>query len=1540
MRLRVFAITLIFIASTISPTLASDTVTTNDMEISGNYVLSGNITVSHGTTLTIKPGTTLDMQSYWIKVDGNLIANNAVFMSSIQSTGSGSHNSGVWDDITISSMGSASIHNVTISNAKSCLINDGSLMSSNLTLQDCIIGIENAGTATIADLSASDIDQEAIRNTGVATLSDVSIQNMTGGIQSSGDLNIDTAEFNLVGYGLSLSGGVSDIEGLTYTSSIGAAISIFSGASGHVNDVQGTATNVITSMDSTGFTFSNLTMSGSRLINSWSAGDITIDGATFESTTPETPIDIISSGSVSLSEINLTGQFSSLQGQFDAPWIGVSLGGSGDYSIASSSFETSDTALKASGTGTLQISDSTFSSDRVGLMLSGIAETNISNSVVNISSDGEIAIDILQGHHSFENLQLNMPFSAFGTGTIGLESWWSDIESESITINGFAEGMKLHETVMSTEDLTIYDSNELGLGAYSSSVTITDLYDTRVSDIGLELESSIATIRTWASATHEDAATIDSDSELTVWSFSSVDNLFYDAKGDGILNYGTSQNLILQVAEENRIWDVTVSFEDLFGNPVDATWESLGFTGVASSGSAMVPVSESGSLIVATFASVGTSTTTNGAQDGTLTMRVPIMPQSSDWTLPAGETIVLGKTANGEPHVAAGNITIPANTILIIQESELQLPSNAKLEINYLGELDGVEGKLVGDVISYSEGLSGNEVIQDFGETSLTIDGDVLWTNCQNSIQTYNLHISGDVQLDSSCQVTMNSGSADGLIDIGTGASFEIVNTLVLTVLDKGEPIEGATISVQGQSQSVQTDANGQATRTASALIVDSSGIDESYIENITMQWGDVTEYLSWNPTSSKEHTFMISTIQGGELTDWLHLEKIWSPYYLSSDLVIPQGQTMTIDDGVALRVSDQVTITVEGTMNAGYSTISSTGGGDRWGGLIVGSDSVADLNIIGTNLVEGSPLISVTGQSDVLLTNALLSRSSGAEPLLKVPFSSAPIFMTIANSVFSDSATNCIELNSVEVFISNTEIRNCEDYGIWARGSFITMDDLDISGDLYLEGVDGNLDGLIASDLSLHSLDGFTLTNLNVDSITGANNRDILIEDAEINGSPGIDFDQTSGELNDLEIDCGGAGVGVISHHGLASSSIQISDTDIHSCTKGVDLHTDGETSPLVLHNVSVAASVAISSDGNPVIVRDGSLVGSLEINNTSADLYDVEPTMSVVYYGEVTIWSSHIISAELNGNQIEADFDLVVEGELLSKWEQSGSGNSIVVSIPHIVIQNNSTTETYSAVTISATATNLPSIMNEYQFGLDEDQLITVLMTSNQAPIAEIIVPDEGFRSMETIPIEIKALVSDDLDDNSDLIIEWNVVVGQTSLMQLFGEWNNITDLEEGEYVLTLEVTDKQGLSTTDSIGISVTLLDSDGDWISTCNIENTDNWYDKEESLNCGPDVYDIDDDNDGIIDSIDNWPLDPCAHLDTDGDGQPDNLNCPPGITTWLTVDSDDDGDGIPDELESSESKEADEEGGSVLIIVFVFLFLAAAVILLRRNQGVE
>ena len=1118
-----------------------------------------------------------------------------------------------------------------------------------------------------------------------------------------------------------------------------------------------------------------------------------------------------------------------------------------------------------------------------------------------------------------------MPFNQFETGSTGIEAWWCSIDSDEVTVNGFANSFALYESMAEFDDLNLLDSSEQGLYASSSMVHVSDSLVTKISDTGLNMVASSAVLRTWDASYHEDASVIDADSEVTVWSMTSTSNLDSDSTGDGILNYGTTQTLNIDTANSNRLWEMTVSFEDLTGNPVDADWQTLGFSGTASSGSAVLPVSEIGSQITATFAGVGAISTPTGTQGGTHTIQVPIMPQG-DWVLPAGSVVVLGPTEDGTPHSAGGNITIPANANLILQDTALTIPAYATLMVDSYGNFEGENSEFHGDVVSHSADFANSP------SSNLSVHGDVFWTSCQNDIDVYNLNINGEVELDNSCKVTINSGSVPSNTTVGVGAVFEIVNTLHVTVLDKGEPVSGATISVGGQS--VSTDANGMATKSTTSLIVDSSGTTTSGLVQVQMSVGQITDLMGWDTSMSMEHTFIASTISGGTLDSWLELEKAWSPYHLTSDLVIPAGETMTVNDGVFLRVADQVTITVEGTFNAGYSTISSMGDGARWGGLVIGGDAETTAMLIGTSMVEGAPLVSIEGQSETVLSHAYLARSSSAEPLLRSTGSAFMAQMSIISTTFTDSASHCIELQgSVEFYAEDLETNNCESDALWALGTYLSIDGMTTQDPVTISGVEGELHDLAGTEITVSNVDGFSMSDLTLESIYGADNREINIDGAVITGAPAIDFDNTAGVLSNLVVDCGGSGTGITSHHGRASSSIQVSDSTVSSCTKGVDLHTDGESAPLILMDVEIDSMVAISSDGSDVLVQNGILNGSVDINNAIANLYDVTPLSQSTSLGEILIWSTHIFDVRLGGNAQTANLVF----EVGDYWTGSAEGSSIQVSLPTKVVDDTGTVD-FSTVRVIASAPDLPDTDKFWTFGIGEEEIIQIDMIGNSAPEVEIIIPDDGFRIMETLPIEIRAVISDDLDSNSDLQIVWKVTVGQDEVMRLNGEWNNITDLSEGSYVLKLEVTDKQGKMTSDSLSFEVTLLDSDGDWGATCNAET---WYDKEENVYCGPDIYDTDDDNDGSLDVRDAWPTDPCANMDTDGDGQPDNVQCPLGVTTWLTEDPDDDGDGIPDVSEGAGSGDDSEDSSPIGTIIFVIIFiLAAAFMLMRRNGDVE
>ena len=79
------------------------------------------------------------------------------------------------------------------------------------------------------------------------------------------------------------------------------------------------------------------------------------------------------------------------------------------------------------------------------------------------------------------------------------------------------------------------------------------------------------------------------------------------------------------------------------------------------------------------------------------------------------------------------------------------------------------------------------------------------------------------------------------------------------------------------------------------------------------------------------------------------------------------------------------------------------------------------------------------------------------------------------------------------------------------------------------------------------------------------------------------------------------------------------------------------------------------------------------------------------------------------------------------------------------------------------------------------------------------------------------------------------------------------------------------------------------------------------DPEESLDSDNDGIgnnaDLDDDNDSFNDNVDAFPLDPAASIDTDNDGMPDEWNIGATNThlsdTELVLDSDDDNDGVDD-----------------------------------------
>ena len=164
------------------------------------------------------------------------------------------------------------------------------------------------------------------------------------------------------------------------------------------------------------------------------------------------------------------------------------------------------------------------------------------------------------------------------------------------------------------------------------------------------------------------------------------------------------------------------------------------------------------------------------------------------------------------------------------------------------------------------------------------------------------------------------------------------------------------------------------------------------------------------------------------------------------------------------------------------------------------------------------------------------------------------------------------------------------------------------------------------------------------------------------------------------------------------------------------------------------------------------------------------------------------------------------------------------------------------------------------------------------------------------------------------------------------------NLTVPGPGIYILELKVTDQLGALQRVTISFESIPLDSDGDNTLDC---DQDTWFDLKIGRSCGPDIYDSDDDNDGFDDERDAWPFDACAWQDTDSDNQPDEINCPLGITSLLVEDQDDDGDGIPDLLEGQSNDDSgDFDTLTMLILVVLAIVVVLFIMRIKKGDGDE
>lgn len=1524
---------------------AADSTVTVNTTWSGIVVLDGNVTVDQGVTLTIEPGTTVDAKTYSLTVEGTLNADQASFFSSTPPLTQGSHGQGLWVGLVITPTGTATLDDVMISNASAALRVEGTLNANGLTLNDAYRGIAiHGGTAIVDDLTARAMDYEAVYlDSGSLTLDNAVVTDTAVGLESSGTASVTNFDVSQSGIGVRAFAGALHIDGLDIDHAA-VGIAAAPGADINISNVIGHDLSIaIDAANSDNLKIHQAVLSGQRMLVGVSVSGLELHDVEFNATLPDTryAMDVKCSGQCVYDELTLLNTSR-----------GMSLSGSGIHELTNSHIMSSQQAIFASGAGHLEITDSNIISDGVGLNIQ-TPTSFLSTVSVALGGAQTTGIDVLGGVHDWDGISIHKSFQSGDTSSIGVNAWYADLILGELSSENTSIGMRLERSTARVATFNAHQGTTAGLHLISSDFTGEDI-STLAQNHGVHLVGqSHLQVTNLTGTLHDVALLMEVSSTATVRFFEPTNTAqgAGDASGQGVLYYGSESSPTVNTLESYFLEETPVTFTDLDGQPLEANVIVHGFEFVANENGALtLPLSSSGSLIDATYQGAGVRVVLTGGYIGQ-SVQVPIIP-TGDWTIPSNKVVILGARPDGASHQLTGSLTISDGAQLTLVHTNLIVPASESISLLGNGVLEG-EGSLIqAPSLSVSPQGRLGAVASVIDEASfLTIDSNVSW-NCAVQQQVNGVHFDGNLALQPFCEVRQNEGRVPLQVSVLNDAKFESFSQAYVTVLDKGSPLEGALISVSGAT--TQTNSDGYGFVSHPSLVVDSSGETWYGTVMLTISANGLLDFISWDTNTSFEHTFMASTLPSGTVNDWLVLEKQWSPYTLASSLILSKDATMTVQDGVSLRVSNGATITVNGTLDVDEATLASTGSGARWGGLILGDSAGASIDLAGTTLVESAPAVRIDGDGSFSANGVFFARSA-SESLITVETGSNAAIQ-LRDSHLQDAGNGCLRVfqSTGILSMSNVTLSDCGGPGMWARQSTLSVSGITL-GDgieqgLDLTGVTGQVDGVHAHDfngtgalISLNSIDGiFILSDVNglvggLGGIIGSENKALNLQDISLTGAPGIDIDRSAGSITNVHLSGDGSGTAMVFHHGRSLDTLYLTNLTIEQFAVGIGLHLDAgeQATPLIIRASTVDASTSLATEGYDVRLEDTTLLGLVENYGAHVDLVDgSHHGIEASEGGSFNAYRTFVLDAQRSGTPVNAEFSVQFPNSSLPEMHLMGTTIDAEILVQMITDSSDSTA---SAAQFTATSPGSPSASVLVESLATADPNVVISLVVNQAPTAEITEPPAGERVMEGDSIRAAVRVQDDIDSEENIIISWKIydVSGNVVLQGGNEPMYNITDLQAGFYVVEVTAIDSYGLSSSASVDIEYTLLDTDRDWLSTC---QSDTWFDSTLGRPCGPDIYDLDDDNDEFTDVKDAFPLDVCAYLDTDGDTQPDDINCPEGVTTWLTVDMDDDGDGIPDSLEGVKADSGDDNINAIMLVVTLFVVVVLLFVARLRKGG--
>ena len=1463
----------------------------SDQSWSGNMTLGDDVTIASGATLTIEAGTQLNVtEDVTITIDGDLDVQGTA-VDPVTIWGSWVADTSIqarWQGFLLNSGSSADVAHAEISDSRGGFdVESGaslSIESTNLTAT--IIGVWAKGSVSGNGFSCDSATTSCLRVDGTTILTRVESSNSAEvvHVHNGGNANI----------GLTTSTSDADVivldDGSTFYGEVHAE--------GFTRLIRGTgavtATVMPTEFSSGEILIEADSLSGLLVPDAWCGTQCTVDTLitgsvedveirslffTCESSTTciDTQIDgeLKFVGAWPSTEIYANGTFARLRG-------------TGAFSANQMSLTTNGDLFDVSGSGEMNIEDSTLSFENGGTISGWSLDAD--NVVFVAQENGLVILDV---DADLSTVEIARSFASSDSTSVGLRAVWSEVTVDDVTMIGWNEGIRCEsECTLSGLHLTSGGGGRnsgSGVTIDGGSMTI-DTLDTSSSDVGINIVDGTAHIVEWnVDMAHRSyGLQLANDANAIIRDMpGDTSSGAYDGFGDGTLLWGSSGTPIFAVSVEEQFTESTITVSDLVGSAIGgATVYAHGFDEITNpSGEATLPLLASGSYVEAEDPASGMGSSATLSPPGG-ELQIAVVPGSGDWTIPAG---VDARLVNGEFDLA-GNLTIESTASLMLIDSTLTMPETSILSIQPNGQLKGDNGFLQGGVGSLTAGTP----LMGEGQ-GLTVSSSLAFT-CYDPWTWSQTSLTGPLELNQDCELILDGGHASGALTIGTDAILTERSHLMVTVIDAGQPVEGANVSVGGAVQ--QSNADGEVSTWYTWRVVDENGeTDNGNQQTVVIQHANVNRYQSWIPTSNAEMEVMISTISAGLTSDSVRLEAVFSPWHLGGDLLVSSGHTLEIMPEVELSLAPDAGISVEGQLLVN----------DAWiGGTASGGISAADggnVQMIST-LYSGGP-ISVVDNGVASLASMTISDApvsvSGTGTL-------AIIDGTISQTDICIRATGTLNLHG-------TLIENCGMYAMWATGASLWVEDAIIgagsSNGAWIQQGSGTLSGWTSSDydgdgstLFLQMVDeSLTVTDMSLSTGIGESAihieqaEDFLLSDSTVTGSPGVLIEES--EMRLLSVDLTGAGEGVgIAVHGTPSAGTIIEDCDVDGYDTALRLEGGLEEADgvgVTVLNSHLHATTAIDSNTLPFTLSGGELDGEIHMigidKQWSANVVDHED-VAVNITGDATLLIAHTWSVSSPVNVTIAmtipEFDFTL-GEQQFEWENP----SQIILIHQAYTESGMIDAWYGQWT--ATADGYLPATGQLQLDTTGQRTLTIEMSPNSPPQVNIDGPESWVVNAGQ-SMDYSATAN---DPNGDEIVEWVWVMENGDEIILIGDTpsGTTTDTEQGEWILRAIAIDIHGAEGSDTVALTVNPADADSDYIDSCPSTGGNAWWDAENNRFCGPDVFDVDDDNDDFKDDVDLFPYDACAHHDTDNDGLPNSIrsNC----ETDLIEDDDDDGDGVPD-----------------------------------------